>query len=215
MTTFLAAVNETLSRLREDSVATVTTTDYSTLIGRFVNDAKRQCEDAWNWDALSTTITVNTVAGTTTYTVTGSGIRQRDVTINDTSNLSRLHNVPIQWIIDQQQLSTVQQGPPIYYAWNGTDGTDSKIELYPTPDAAYVLKVNLIVPQTTLTNDATVITIPAEPVIAFAVARALVERGEDGGLLSAEAYGLAKSVLADYIALEKERFTEFDTFVAV
>ena len=215
MTTFLAAVNETLSRLRENSVATVTTTDYSTLIGRFVNDAKRQCEDAWNWDALSTTITVNTVAGTTTYTVTGSGIRQRDVTINDTSNLSRLHNVPIQWIIDQQQLSTVQQGPPIYYAWNGTDGTDSKIELYPTPDAAYVLKVNLIVPQTTLTSDATVITIPAEPVIAFAVARALVERGEDGGLLSAEAYGLAKSVLADYIALEKERFTEFDTFVAV
>ena len=215
MTTFLQAVNETLSRLREDSVATVTTTDYSTLIGRFVNDAKRQCEDAWNWDALSTTITVNTVAGTATYTVTGSGIRQRDVTINDTSNLSRLHNVPIQWIIDQQQLSTVQQGPPIYYAWNGTDGTDSKIELYPTPDAAYVLKVNLIVPQTTLTNDATVITIPAEPVIAFAVARALVERGEDGGLLSAEAYGLAKSVLADYIALEKERFTEFDTFVAV
>jgi hypothetical protein len=57
--------------------------------------------------------------------------------------------------------------------------------------------------------------VPSEPVIAGAVARALVERGEDGGLNSAEAYNLFKSVLADYISLEKERFAEFDAFVAI
>ncbi len=214
MTTYLQAVNETLSRLRESSVATTTTNAYSTLIGRFINDAKRQVEDAWEWDCLSTTIPVTTSANTSTYTVTGSGIRQRGVTVNDSTNKVQLQNVPIQWILDQQQLSTVGTGVPGYYAFNGSDGTDSKIELFPTPAGVYSLKINAVVPQAILTSDSTVITVPAEPVIAGAVARALVERGEDSGLSSAEAYGLFKSVLADYIALEQSRFMEWDCFEA-
>ena len=214
MATYLECVNEVLSRLRESSVASVTTSAYSTLIGRYINDSRRQVEDAWNWDCLSTTITIPTVAGTSTYTVTGSGIRQRDITVNDTTNKLTLRNVPIQWILDQQQLSAVSSSVPCYYAWNGTDGTDSKVELFPTPMAVYSLKFNMIVPQTTLTADADIITVPSEPVIAGAYARAIVERGEDGGLTSGEAYGLFKSVLADYISLEKERFSEYDTFVA-
>lgn len=214
MDTWLSMTNEVLSRLRESSVATVTATDYSTLIGRFINDAKRQVEDAWNWDALSTTITLPTVAGTTTYTLTGSGIRQRDITVNDSSNQAMLRNVPIQWILNQQQLSTVQSGSPVYFAWNGTDGTDSNVEIYPTPDGAYSLKFNMVVPQVNLTADSDTITVPSEPVIMGAYARALAERGEDGGLASSEAYGLFKSILADYIALESNRFIENDVFVA-
>lgn len=214
MATYLALVNDTLARLREASVASVTTSTYSTLIGKFVNDSKRQCEDAWDWTCLATTITIPTVAGTSNYTVTGSGIRQRSVTVNDSTNKITLRNVPIQWIIDQQQLNTVSSSVPCYYAWNGTDGTDSKVELFPTPSGIYSLKFNMTVPQAELSADATVITVPSEPVVAGAVARALVERGEDGGLSSAEAYGLFKSVLTDYISLEKERFVEFDTFDA-
>lgn len=214
MATWLSMTNEVLSRLRESQVATVSATDYSTLIGRFINDAKRQVEDAWNWDALSTTITLPTVAGTTTYTLTGSGIRQRDITVNDSSNQATLRNVPIQWILNQQQLSTVQSGSPVYFAWNGTDGTDSKVEIYPTPDGVYSLKFNMVVPQVNLTADADVITVPSEPVVMGAYARALAERGEDGGLASSEAYGLFKSILADYIALESNRFIENDVFVA-
>jgi hypothetical protein len=214
MATWLSMTNEVLSRLRESQVATVTATDYSTLIGRFCNDSRRQVEDAWNWDALSQTITLTTVAGTTTYTLTGSGIRQRDITVNDSSNQAQLRNVPIQWIVNQQQLSTVQSGQPVYYAWNGTDGTDSRVEIYPTPDGAYSLKFNMVVPQVNLTADADIITVPSEPVIMGAYARALAERGEDGGLASSEAYGLFKSILADYIALESNRFIENDVFVA-
>jgi len=214
MTTYLQAVNETLSRLRESSVATTTTNAYSTLIGRFINDAKRQVEDAWEWDCLSTTIPVTTSANTSTYTVTGSGIRQRGVTVNDSTNKVQLQNVPIQWILDQQQLSTVGTGVPGYYAFNGSDGTDSKIELFPTPAGVYSLKINAVVPQAILTSDSTVITVPAEPVIAGALARALVERGEDSGLSSAEAYGLFKSVLADYISIEQSKFMEWDCFEA-
>lgn len=215
MTTFLQATNDVLIRLRENQVSTVTETAYSTLIGKYINDAKRQVEDAWNWDALSTTITLPTVVGTTTYVLTGSGIRQRDVTVNNTTSQAPVSNVPIQWILDQQQLSTVQSGQPTYYAWNGTDGTDSQVEIYPTPDAVYSLKFNMVVPQVALSSDSDVITIPSEPVVAGAYARALVERGEDGGLSSSEAYALFRSVMADYISLEKERFMEYDSFEAV
>jgi hypothetical protein len=116
--------------------------------------------------------------------------------------------------MDQQQLSTVQAGPPVYYAWNGTDGTDSKVELYPTPDGTYSITFNLCVPQVALSANTDVLLVPTEPVILGAYARALVERGEDGGLNSAEAYGLYKNSLSDHIAIETSRFAEYDVWVA-
>ena len=107
--TFLELVNEVLARLRENSVSTVTQTSYSTLIGHYINDTKRQVEDAWDWEALSITIPVSVVAGTTTYVVTGLGTRQKNVTINcvTTGRETPIRNVPAKWIQDQQQLSTV------------------------------------------------------------------------------------------------------------
>lgn len=213
--TYLQIVNDVLARLRESAVGTVSANDYSQLIGKFVNDAKRQVEDAWNWDALRTTITVNTSSGTSNYTVTGIGRRFKDVTINDTTNDNCLRNMPIQWILDQQQLTTVTNSTPEYYAWNGTNGTDSKIELYPTPNGTYALKVNAYVPQADLSADGDVLTVHSESVIMGAYARALVERGEDGGLNSSEAFMLYKSILSDQIALESSRFIENSCWVAV
>lgn len=213
--TYLQLVNDVLARLRENSVTSVSGNSYSLLIGKYVNDAKRQVEDAWNWDALSQTITVNMVSGTTNYVVTGSGIRHKDTTINNQTNRVQMHNVPVQWIIDQQQLASTSSGIPSYYAWNGNNGTDSKIEVWPTPSGADVLKVNLYVPQLDLSADADVLLIPSQSVVAGAYARALVERGEDGGLSSGEAYGLYKGILADQIALESTRFIENECWVAV
>jgi len=211
--TFLQIVNDVLARLREASVASVTTSAYSTLIGKFCNDSKRQVEDAWNWESLHTTVTLATSSGTSNYTVTGSGLRQKDARVNDSTNDSTLRNVPLKWILDQQQLTTVQTGQPTYYAWAGSNGTDSKVELFPTPDGTYSLKFNMYVPQAALSADADVLTIPYESVIAGAYARALVERGEDGGLSSSEAYGLYKGILADQISLEASRSVENDVFV--
>jgi hypothetical protein len=48
-----------------------------------------------------------------------------------------------------------------------------------------------------------------------AYARALVERGEDGGLTSSDAYSLYKTMLSDYIALEGTRYPENQEFVAI
>lgn len=213
--TYLQIVNAVLARLRESSVGTVTATDYSSLIGKFVNEAKRQVEDAWNWDALRTTITVTTSSGTSNYTVTGSGRRFRHAVINDATNDSQLINRPLQYILDQQQLTTTTNANPEYYAWNGNNGTDSKLELFPTPNGTYTLYVNLYVPQADLSNDSDVLTVEPEAVIAGAYARALVERGEDGGMASSEAYGLFKGILADQIALDAGRYVENSCWVAV
>ena len=215
MSTFLQLTNEVLIRLRESQVTAVTQITYSTLISRFINESKRQVEDAWAWKALDTTLTVTLTPGTSEYVLTGSGRRFKDISVNDTTSQARLSAVSERWILDQQQLSTVQTGDPVYYGWSGWDGTDSKFIVFPTPSRASVLKFNLNVPQVDLSAGSDILLIPSEPVIAGAFARALVERGEDGGLASSEAYQLYKGVLSDYIALEQTRSPEWDTFGAV
>ena len=70
--TYLNLVNNVLRRLREDEVSSVQDNTYSKLVGDFVNDAKRMVEDAWDWSALRTTLTVTTSAGTFNYVLTGS-----------------------------------------------------------------------------------------------------------------------------------------------
>ena len=212
--TYLDLVNEVLRRLRESTVSTVNQTAYSRLIGLYINDAKRQVEDAWNWDALSVSLPITTSPGTTIYTVTGSGIRQKDINVNITTsgNQAPVRQVPSKWIQDQRQLTTVQTSRPSYFAWVGNDGTDSKVEVFPTPDGAYTLIFNMVVPQVGLSADGDVLTVASEPVIAGAFARALVERGEDGGLNSAEAYSLFKSVLSDYIAIEMSHDASYDAW---
>ena len=215
--TFLQAINEVLARLRESSVATIDQNSYSTLIGHFVNDAKRQVEDAWDWDAQNTTITLTLTPGTTNYVVTGSGLKQKSATVNitTTGSQTRMRQVPMNWIQDQQQLTTAQTGLPGYYAWNGSNGTDSKVEIYCTPNAALTLAFNMNVPQVALTAASDVIIAPSDVIVMGAYARALAERGEDGALASSEAYGLFKGLMADRIALEQSRIDDYSEWVAV
>lgn len=212
--TYLELVNSVLVRLRESQVTSVSDNEYSLLIGKFINDTKRAVEDSFNWDALYTNISIATVSGTSNYTVTGSGRRQKTGSVNDTTNLNPLINVPIQTILDWRDLSTTTNSNPAYYAWNGTDGTDSKVELYPTPDGVNTIKFHLYVPQAELSSDATSISVASEPVILGAYARALTERGEDQGLASSEAYGIYRSSLADHIAIESTRYVENSVWVA-
>jgi hypothetical protein len=78
----------------------------------------------------------------------------------------------------------------------------------------YTLKFSLTIPQATLAADSTVVLVPDVVVAQGAYARALVERGEDGGLSSSEAYTLFRSMLSDYIALEANRYPENQQFVS-
>ena len=214
--TYLELVNDVLIRLREPSVTTVTANDYSTLIGKFVNDAKRQIEDAFAWNVLGTTITLSTTSGTYSYALTGAGQKFQVLDVlNVTSNVT-MRNIDFVTMNRYQNFSTPVNGIPTYYAFDGVNGNyDTKVTIYPRPDGVYSIPFSLAVPQATLSSDSTVVLVPDVLVSQNAYARALVERGEDGGLSSSEAYALYKSMLSDYIALEGTRYPENQEFVPV
>ena len=65
--TVLEIINKILTRLRESTVSANNDTAQSKAILRFINDAKREVEDAFDWTALQNTITITTAAGTHTY----------------------------------------------------------------------------------------------------------------------------------------------------
>jgi hypothetical protein len=213
--TYLELINDVLVRLRETTVSTTTETSYSTLIGKFVNDAKRQIEDAFSWNALGQTITVTTAASTASYSLTGAGqkFQVMDV-INTTSNVG-LTNISFVDMNRKLNFTPLVNSIPTEFAFDGVDASyDTKVNLYPIPDGAYTIKFALTVPQATLSSGSTVVLVSDVLVAQNAYARALVERGEDGGLSSSEAYLLYKAMLADYIALEGTRYPENQEFVA-
>ena len=214
--TYLELVNDVLIRLRETQVSTVTESTYSTLIGKFVNDAKRQIEDAYAWNVLGTTLSFNTTPGTYIYSMTGAGQKFQVMdAINTTANVG-LRNISFVEMNRLQNFSTPISGIPEAYTFDGVDGNgDTKVVLFGRPDNVYTIQFALTVPQATLSSDSTSVLVPDVLVVQNAYARALVERGEDGGLASSEAYQLYRAMLADYIALESTRYPENQEFVAV
>ena len=210
MATYLDTVNNVLRRLREPTVQSVDDTNYSSMIGVLVNDAKREVEDANEWNVLSSTVTVSTVAGTHNYTLTGAGTRFRVIdVVNDTSNVM-VNYAPTTWMTQQFLFtSDNDRGTPMYYNFNGVDTNgDTQVDLFERPDGVYSLRFNLVVPQAELSTNTTRILVPAHLVAMLAYAKAIAERGEDGGNLSSEAYALFKNALANEVAIERNRYSE-------
>ena len=214
--TYLELINDVMIRLRETTVATNNQTSYSLLIGKFVNDAKRQIEDAFSWNVLGQTVTITTTPGTYIYSMTGAGQKFQVMdALNVTANVG-LQNISFVQMNRFQNLVPAISGIPEYYSFDGVDGNgDTKVVLYARPDNVYTIPFALTVPQATLASDGTSVLVPDVLVAQNAYARALVERGEDGGLASSEAYQLYRSMLADYIALESTRYPENQEFVAI
>jgi hypothetical protein len=214
--TYLELINDVLIRLREPVVTANNQTAYSTLIGKFVNDAKRQIEDAFSWNALGQTITVTTASSTASYSLTGAGqkFQVMDV-INTTSNVG-LINITFVDMNRKLNFTPLVNSIPTEFAFDGVDASyDTKVNLYPIPDGVYTIKFALTVPQATLASDSTVVSVPDVLVAQNAYARALIERGEDGGTSSSEAFLLYKAMLSDHIALESTRYPENQEFVPV
>jgi len=207
--TYLQLVNDVLIRLRENEVSSVSDNAYSKLIGKFINDAKRQCEDAYNWNALSDTLSATTGADVFNYVLVGSGQRFRVIdVINDTND----YMLELQTTEQMNKLfliQTAQKDQPRYYNFNGTNSDgDTQVDLYPIPNGVYNLRFNVIKPQVPLSANSDALLIPSEPVIFNALARAMGERGEDGGIASNEAFAMYRQSLSDAIALESGRYLE-------
>lgn len=206
--TYLQLVNEVLVRLREPEVTAVTDTPYSKLVGRFINDAKRQVEDAYNWNALSETLTVATSQDLFNYVLTGIGQRFRVIDVRHSDDGSALEFGPTQYM-NRIFLDSPIKGKPTKYNFNGVDSNgDTQVDLYPIPDGAYNVYFNVIKPQAEFTLSSDAIKVPDEPVVFLAYAKALAERGEDGGVVSNEAYQLYRQSLADHVAAEANRYQD-------
>jgi hypothetical protein len=216
--TYLSLVNDVLVRLRESTVQTVDETSYSALIGKYVNDTKRQVCDAYDWDAFNQAVTVTTVAGQVgNYSLTGAGVRFKTM---DVINTSRYYQLTALSHADHDvfyyTIPTPIQNLPMYFTVQGVDTNgDLKVKFWPVPDAVYTIRFSLIVPENDMSADSDTTLLAKEPIVLGAYARALVERGEDGGLSSSEAYALFKASMSDLIALELARSPENDSFVAV
>ena len=214
--TYLQIINAVMRRLRETEVTDVNSTDYSKLIGEYVNSVKKEVEAAWNWNALRTTLTLNTTTGIFNYTLLGSGSRFRvsDV-VNDTSNYM-LQQKSALWMNQRFLTVDTQLSTPSFYSFNGVDtNLDSKVDLYPIPDGVYVLRFNVTIPQDDLIENTDTLQIPSEPIIQGALARAISERGEDGGRLSNDQYLLYRSAMSDEIAIEAGRFSDETVWYSV
>lgn len=212
----LSLVNDVLVRLREPEVSTVNENVLSKLVGKFVNDAKRQVEDAYNWNALTSTLTAVTTAETFNYVLTDTGARFKVIEIYNSTSRSFLEPQSSRQMTQNFLSSpTPVHGIPAYYSFNGINlNGDTQVDVFPIPDAAYTLFFNLYIPQDELVNDGDNMLVPKEPVVLLAYARSLVERGEDGGLSSSEASAMFRSSLADYIAIESSRYPEEECWSA-
>lgn len=206
---YIQLVNDVLVRLREPEASSVSDTAYVKLIAKYVNDSKRQVEDAYNWNALSETLSATTTADVFNYVLVGSGQRFRVIDVlNDTDNWF-LQNASTVWMDQQFLLTSAQKGSPMYYNFNGTDSNgDTQVDLFPIPNGSYNIRFNVIKPQEPLVANADILLVPHEPVILGALARAQAERGEDGGVQSGETYALYRQSLADAISLESNRYIE-------
>lgn len=196
MATQLQLVNQILRRVRETPVASVVTTSYATMVAEFLNQAKMEVEDAWDWLQLRQTIALTTANGTFKYTLTGAGKRGRilrdyatnppgwDV-VNNTKDYNLTKAPSSAWMTQMLTMNSVQTGDPYWFDVNGQSGGDPQIDLYPIPGSTMTVNVNMCIPQAdfslTGSDNSTVLTVPEWPVVLRAYALVLGERGEDGG----------------------------------
>jgi len=207
--TYLELVNNVLLRLRERQVGTVNENAYSQLIGQFVNDAVQEVEQAWDWSSLRTTLSATTSTGVFSYELNTAGTAFEILNvINDTSNDFMEYRTSTQfddWYLN----STPASGSPKYFSWNGVanDG-DVQVDIYPKPDGVYSLRFNMIKRSPEMTSDSTDIIVPYKGVQLLAYAKAVEERGEDGGQSAQGAYRTAERAISDAIALDSARHPE-------
>lgn len=212
----LQLVNSVLRRLREEQV-TDFTASYTNLILDFINETKREVEDSWNWTALRQVLTITTSNGVNQYSLTGAGERFRflpregtdNIFAYDSTNHTYLHLGNGDFVNKQAYLQTVQATLPEVFAVVGQDSSfDPILKFYPTPNGTYSLKFGVVVPQAELTTITDVLTVPWYPVVLGAWAKAISERGEDGGQNSAEQDRNYYNSLGDAIQMDAAKVGE-------
>lgn len=203
--TYLELVNSVLTRLREPQVTLINETVESALIGSFINEAREWVEDSHNWILLRSTIQLVTSPGSFSFSLTGAGNRSNILQlINDTSDYE-FPRAPHSWRNLNKLLTAnnLVNSEPYLWGLNGVDGSgDPVLNIYPKSDGVYTINVNLIIPQSPFTVGTEEITVPSLPVILYAYALALEERGEEGGNSVGISFARASKALGNSISID-------------
>jgi hypothetical protein len=113
--------------------------------------------------------------------------------------------------LNRERYPTASTGEPHYYGFNGADSSNNlKIDLSPTPSKAEIISFDIVKYQDVLTTAATTVKIPTKPLILGAFARALSERGEDGGTQSSIAAAEASTAISQAILMDSGN-TQFES----
>jgi len=220
--TYREIINSVLRRLREDTIPadwsgdlydSNTVTDYQKLIGELVNDSKKNVESYHDWQALRESFNIKTKAGNMQYTLgdaaRGAGVTFKvlDVICQNTGQV--LEQVSNPWMNEQVfPVSAIQSGKPTKYAFNGisqasaTREPDFNVDLYPVPDSVETISFNVVGAQVELKAASQVLRTPTQPVILGAWARAVAERGEDGGTISSAIAAEARDSLVMAVQID-------------
>ena len=202
--TYIQIVNSVLVRLREEQVEAINENEYSSLIGQLVNIAKRDVENAFNWEALRKTVHLITEADTFHYELLDTTTDARTLDVYNASNRNWMNSKPTEWMDAVFAPDEVTKGSPQVYSWNGiTSNGNLEVDIYPIPDKIERLRFNMTCPQKDLVLEGDELYVSSMLVIENALARAIEERGEDGG--SSNQQLRYQSLLADSISMESSR----------
>jgi len=218
--TYLEAVNKVLRRLREPEVGSVDETVYSKLIGEFVSDAKSLVENAWSWSGnIQQNLTVGTSLTDLAIPNSTVNTQVRSVRNIDTKvNLKRLEYTDYRDLLVDNVLVTTYGPQPEFYATQFDFTTDSqKVYFWPPTEGTktFYLNVRWDNRGDDVLTDSSTLSVPSLPVVQFAHAMAVEERGETGGTTPATLFGIAKSTLSDAVAYDAAAFPSATTWVDV
>ena len=108
------------------------------------NDAKRNVEDAYQWNALSETLTVTTANDLFNYVMTGSGQRFKVIDVINSEDDFFLEYMPFSQMNNLFLNQSPQKGSPYYYNFNGVDANgDTQVDIFPIPDGVYNIYFNI------------------------------------------------------------------------
>jgi len=223
--TYREIINSVLRRLRETEIdsdwsgdiSNSTITPYQKLIGELVNDSKKSVESYHDWNALRETFNIRTKAGNMQYTL-GDALRGAGVSFNVLDVINQSTGTVLEQIPNDEMnrkifpISPSNSGEPRYYAFNGISQAstsrepDFNIDFYPIPDEQQIISVNIVGAQQDLTTASQVLRVPSQPVILGAWARAIAERGEDGGTQQGAVAGEARDALLQAVQLDAGNF---------
>jgi len=182
--TKLQIINTVLTRMRENTVATSSSTTYANLVTSVLNSVKTQIESAWIWKALRDTYTVTVVPDITSYSLTSAGQLARILDVWNVTSRREVaqgsyHSFNERFFAHD----TVATGDVREYNIAGFDSNyDIQIDTWPNVTATNSLRVNVYKVLPDPATDDTVIIVPNQPLIEGMVAYLMAERGDDGGV---------------------------------